>query len=255
MKIWFCDYNKTYNGGGKAFYTGTELSLITELQNRFHAIQLECALLWKQPSDALFGNYNSFDDKQFPPNSWKKMALKIWGVYNVNNIRHFPALSQLLQQYPDIISCYITKTEPGSIIKPHCGETNAHIRIHLGLQIPTTDATLCGIQVGDTIRAWKEGEAFGFNDALPHHVWNKTSQPRYIAIVDVIRPEFRHKRTYICARVIVSQLFFWAMSLLKAPGLHRTPVWFLNALTYLALPFAAFIMYINQLYFYRLAKS
>ena len=44
----------------------------------------------------------------------------------------------------------------------------------------------------------------GFCDAHAHSAWNHTSRRRLILIVDVVRPEFAHRKDSICRHVLSS---------------------------------------------------
>jgi ornithine lipid ester-linked acyl 2-hydroxylase len=209
--LWFADYNGTYNLEVPRFFTSNELRIIKDIEDNYSTFRRETARLWEadtEDSHALYGNYDAYDDKQFPPRSWKKIVIKAWGLQNIRLEREFPSIFQFVKNHPEICSCHIAKTSPNSYIKPHSGETNAIIRIHLGLKIPDQAKGMCSIRVMDKVMNWENGRAFGFIDALRHEVWNQTSEDRYIMIVDVIRPEFRRKTNYIFTRIIATQLMF-----------------------------------------------
>ena len=55
---------------------------------------------------------------------------------------------------------------PGIHVLPHCGPTNARIRMHLGLQVPE------GItfKVGGEDAAWQEGKVLVFDDSFEHEI-------------------------------------------------------------------------------------
>lgn len=251
--LWFSDYNKKYSGNEPAFYNVAELPIAQLLEKNYAAICEELKPLWLEKDDTLFGAYDTFDDKQFPPRSWRKLVLKVWGLNNKPALRRFPVTASLLNQSSNILSCFITKTAPNSLIKPHCGETNAHLRIHLGLKVPDSAGDLCAMEVINTTVKWQNGKTFAFLDAHEHHVWNRTNSERYVLIVDVIRPEFKHKRSFICTRVIVSQLFFYTLSLAKVPKLHLVPSAMLTVIAYIAyFPLLAIVVIHNRIGLFKL---
>ena len=62
---------------------------------------------------------------------------------------------------------------PGTHVWPHCGPTNARLRLHLGLQVPSSEYM---IKVRDAPpRAWKEGEVLLFDDSWEHEIWAPAS--------------------------------------------------------------------------------
>ena len=212
LKLWFGDYENHYNGEGRLFLSGDDVEMIRKMESLYPKILDEVSILWNnsQKNTSLYGDFDAFDDKQYPPNSWKKLVIKVWNLYNLRVENYFPILFNFVQSHPEISSCFITKTLPNSYIKPHCGETNGILRLHLGLKIPSHSGEMCSIKMDTQIKDWEEGKAFGFIDAQQHEVWNKTNEERYILIIDVIRPEFRKLKNYICVRIITTQLLFFS---------------------------------------------
>ncbi len=235
--LWFCDYDKEYEGKEPSFYSVQEINVAMALEASYPVLREELKILWekgeKESTFQGFGDYDSFDNKQFPPRSWQKMVFKVWGLRNNRICSKFPVTASLLEKHPNITSCFVTKTSPRSIIKPHCGETNAHIRIHLGLHLPEADATICGMEVLSKRIGWQNGKTFAFLDAHHHHVWNNSDSDRYVLIVDVIRPEFAHRKHFVFARVIVSQLFFYFVHRFKMKFLYNISTAVLDVATWL----------------------
>jgi ornithine lipid ester-linked acyl 2-hydroxylase len=254
--LWFCDYNKQYAGNEPFLYPASEIDIAVALEQYYTSLLEELKILWQTKNggkDDLFGDYASYDDKQFPPNSWKKMVIKVWGIKNKSIYKKFPVTSSLVERFPNVTSCYVTRTSAHSIIRPHCGETNAIIRIHLGLKVPEVDAGLCGMQIGSQTVAWKNGKAFAFLDAHSHHVWNNSDHDRYVVIADVLRPEFTGRKNFICSRIIVGQLFFSIATRFNTHHLHKVPNRLLDGITWLLyLPIVAAVKLNNRIGFLKL---
>ena len=53
---------------------------------------------------------------------------------------------------------------PGTRIPPHCGPSNARLRLHLGL----VAAPGARLRVGGRSLAWEEGRAVVFDDSFEH---------------------------------------------------------------------------------------
>lgn len=210
LKLWFGDYEKHYKSEGVPFISINDIKMLQDMENLYPKILPEVSILWKNALNetTLYGDFDAFDDKQYPPNSWKKIVIKVWNLYNLRVKNHFPILFNFVQSHPEISSCFITKLLPNSYIKPHCGETNGILRLHLGLKIPSHSGEMCSIKMNTQIKDWEVGKAFGFVDAQQHEVWNNTNEERYILIIDIIRPEFRKLKSYICVRIITTQLLF-----------------------------------------------
>ena len=72
----------------------------------------------------------------------------------------------------------------GGVLKPHCGLTNAQVKLHLGLQVPVQAAVEGGgggaarsepcavLTVAGETHAWVEGEVLMFDDSFEHSVVN-----------------------------------------------------------------------------------
>ena len=84
-------------------------------------------------------------------------------------------------------SAYFSVLSPGARLRPHCGPTNARLRVHVGIDVPKGAA----MRVGHETRPWREGEAFVFDDSFEHEVWNDGTSPRLVFIFDVWHPQLR----------------------------------------------------------------
>ena len=96
------------------------------------------------------------------------------------------ALSRLPQ--PDIAgygpNAMFSLLKPGAHIPPHVGVANTRLVCHLPLVVPPG----CWFRVGADRRAWREGEAFVFDDTIEHEAANKSDAPRVVLIADVWHP-------------------------------------------------------------------
>jgi tetratricopeptide (TPR) repeat protein len=73
---------------------------------------------------------------------------------------------------------------PRTRIPPHTGVANTRLVCHLPLIVPPD----CGFRVGETIREWRPGEAFVFDDTIEHEAWNDSDQLRVVLIIDLWPP-------------------------------------------------------------------
>jgi hypothetical protein len=67
----------------------------------------------------------------------------------------------------------------GGRLRPHCGMTNAQLKLHVGLVVPRVwdaatgaDAPCAWLTVGGEARAWEEGAVLMFDDSFLHSVEN-----------------------------------------------------------------------------------
>jgi aspartate beta-hydroxylase len=75
--------------------------------------------------------------------------------------------------------------EPGTVVEPHTGITNARIRIHLALFIPDG----ARIRIAGEERTWVEGKCLVIDDSYVHEVWHHGTEKRIVLIVDIWHPE------------------------------------------------------------------
>lgn len=74
--------------------------------------------------------------------------------------------------------------EPHTHIPAHTGSSNVRLLTHLPLILPGP----ARFRVGNTVRDWKMGQAWVFDDTIEHEAWNDADQMRVILIFDVWNP-------------------------------------------------------------------
>lgn len=101
---------------------------------------------------------------------------------------------------PAVVRVSFSALGPGAYLHPHFGQTNAFLKLHLGLSVPYAgssggggsgeEAQPCAhMRVGNTTRAWAEGEVLFFDDSYEHTVTNECDQPRVILQVLFQHPD------------------------------------------------------------------
>ncbi|MFN3260528.1 MAG: aspartyl/asparaginyl beta-hydroxylase domain-containing protein [Pikeienuella sp.] len=118
---------------------------------------------------------------------WKTFILYGFGDRLEKNCRQAPVTAEMLSRVPNVQTAWFSILAPGYHIPAHTGVTKGIVRAHVGLIIPK-DREKCRIRVADEVRAWKEGEAFAFDDTFEHEVWNDTDEERVILLFDFDRP-------------------------------------------------------------------
>lgn len=118
---------------------------------------------------------------------WKTFILYGFGDRLDKNCLQAPVTAEVLSRVPNVQTAWFSILAPGYHIPAHTGVTKGIVRAHLGLIIPE-DREQCRIRVADQVRAWKEGEAFAFDDTFEHEVWNDTPDERVILLFDFDRP-------------------------------------------------------------------
>jgi aspartate beta-hydroxylase len=86
---------------------------------------------------------------------------------------------------------------PQTRIPPHTGIANTRLVLHLPLIVTAG----CGFRVGGETRAWREGEAWVFDDTIEHEAWNDSHEPRAILICDVWSPTLSQEEREMIVRV------------------------------------------------------
>lgn len=190
------DYNNGYRGSLPRFYEPEDFPQFNVLVDNWDAIKAE--LLHHKGFRAMYSDRSSSSE------GWKGMYLNNYGLIYRSNLKHFPILTDVLKQIPDVVFVAFSALEPMSQINSHWGDSNTTVRGVLGIEVPGVPPD-CGLTVGGEMRAWKEGGLLLFNECHLHSATNMTDKRRIILSVDMIRPEFSGLRSVICANVLACQ--------------------------------------------------
>jgi aspartyl/asparaginyl beta-hydroxylase (cupin superfamily) len=90
--------------------------------------------------------------------------------------------------------------QPRTRIPPHTGVSNTRLVVHLPLILPPD----CRFRVGNETRAWREREAWVFDDTIEHEAWNDSDQPRTILIFDIWSPFLSDAERALIAHVTIA---------------------------------------------------
>jgi aspartyl/asparaginyl beta-hydroxylase (cupin superfamily) len=167
--------------------------------------------------------------------SWKTFSLKWWDIEFKSRYRFFPKTMEIVSKYPEILSVSFNLLEPYGKILPHCGDTNAIYRCHLGLEIPEVLPNT-GFRVRDEYKSWKEGEWIIFMDAYNHEAFNLCDKKRIIMVLDVLRPEFQNKRRKVISTVLTSM--FLQKRAQKFKFIYKLPQWLIRMISIPLTPMA-----------------
>ncbi|MBD8546137.1 aspartyl/asparaginyl beta-hydroxylase domain-containing protein [Sphingomonas sp. CFBP 8760] len=121
---------------------------------------------------------------------WSACFLYEYGVRNDEVCARCPETAAALAAAPqtDIPgkapSAFFSILSPHAHIPAHTGVTNTRTIVHLPLVVPDK----CRFRVGGETRAWREGEAFAFDDTIEHEAWNDSDEARIVLILDVWNP-------------------------------------------------------------------
>ena len=179
------------------FFPRETLPFLPELERHTDAIRAEAEALLAAGGDG-FAPYVA-NPPGTPADKWSELdhstrwsALYLWKYGRPDEAAHarFPATAAALAAIPlnDIPgrgpTAFFSLLTAGTRIPPHTGVTNTRAIVHLPLIVPDG----CGFRVGGETRAWRVGEAFGFDDTIEHEAWNDSAEPRVVLICDVWNP-------------------------------------------------------------------
>lgn len=208
-----------YSGSLPAFYNPADFPELQILSDNWKKIWTELQEYEnKQGKMKGVSTYSPPGTSQGSP--WSNLYLEnfLWQYHS--NRKHFPFTCSLLEKIPGLTFAAFAALEPGGSLEPHYGDTNAVIRCHLGLKIPAPHP-VCGIRVAGEERGWQEGKFTLFSEAHRHHVWNHSNQRRYILGIDIIHPQWAHKKWSVCAKVLGAQS--WVFFENRLPLLKKIP--------------------------------
>jgi aspartyl/asparaginyl beta-hydroxylase (cupin superfamily) len=198
-KIWYGIFGKPYEGIEPAYFETTGKDWAEVLEKNSAKIIAELSILFEQKNNLLTPYFAQ--EMQSNKTNWRTVGFFFWGKKNHDVNRMFPETAKILRQIPHLVSASVNMLEPNSIIKAHFGDTNAVYRCHLGLKIPD-GLPKCGFKVKEEWRAWENGKLLIFLDAHTHSAQNNSEYPRFILLLDVMRPEFTQKKNVICSFVL-----------------------------------------------------
>jgi aspartyl/asparaginyl beta-hydroxylase (cupin superfamily) len=214
-KIWYSFYKGQSEDDHIGYYDNADFPWVQLLEDNYEVIKEEIKnYIHNNEQDIKPYFNNSLVTKA---KSWRTFAFFFWTWKVRKNMKQCPETIKILQKIPHIVSASVSIMEPGVQIKPHRGDTNAVVRSHLALEVPATLPD-CGFEVNGDEISWDEGKVFVFNDAARHTAWNHSDKRRYVLLMDVMRPEFVHKRYTVCSMVLgglVMQSIFQNLPFLK----------------------------------------
>jgi tetratricopeptide (TPR) repeat protein len=167
----------------RAVHDPAQFAAVRALEAAFDAIKREVATL----ADTVFHpEAEGLDGTQ----GWDVLLLYERGRKNAENCALCPVITNIIESHATVRTLaglmYVSKTNPGTHIKPHLGPTNVRLRCHLGIKVPEGD---CGLRVDGQPVRWTEGSCIVFDDHLEHESWNFTAEPRIVLIIDLWHPD------------------------------------------------------------------
>lgn len=117
---------------------------------------------------------------------WKRFYLKWYGDSFPSAAERCPRTLGLLSDVPQVTAAMFALLPPHRKLGRHRDPYAGALRYHLGLSTPNSEE--CRIWVDGVQHAWRDGQAFLFDETYIHWARNKTDTPRIILFCDVERP-------------------------------------------------------------------
>ena len=232
-KLWFSLYSPTYTypENEPAFFDPEKQRWSKDFEANFPIIKQELNQFLENNSLQSYFNKHMVNTNAI----WKTISLRWWTIQFFKNQKAFPKTMDLVSKYPEIISLSFNQLEANGEILPHCGDTNAIFRCHLGIEIPAS-LPLCGFRVKEELRSWDEGKWLVFTDANNHEAFNKSNEKRIIMVIDVLREEYKPKKSLVYSTVLTS--LFLQKRIQRMMFIAKSPAFVRKMLAYPLLPFA-----------------
>lgn len=121
---------------------------------------------------------------------WSAYHFAIYGRHFTEHRKRCPKTAALLDRMPQpdlpnrCPASLYSILEPHTHIPGHNGVANFRLLCHMPLILPGN----CRFRVGSSIREWKMGEAFVFDDTIEHEAWNDSDERRAVFIFDIWHP-------------------------------------------------------------------
>jgi aspartyl/asparaginyl beta-hydroxylase (cupin superfamily) len=201
--IWYYDKGKPYPENEPKYYEINNFPALAGIEEHWPELEKEVkGFIAEKDKSFQSNNYQDVAIK----GGWSSLTFVFWGsVTSKYFYKKCPKLMSHLNKATGLSSLSLSLLSPNSSIAKHRGDTNAVIRCHLGIEVPDS-LPICGLKVGEEEKEWQEGKWVLFNDAYIHSAWNNSNKRRIVLILDLIKPEFLHKKNSICAHILTYQI-------------------------------------------------
>ena len=166
----------------------TQFPFVVELEKNWQVIREEMVAVRKQE----FIDWPEKSLLQGEQLGWTTFGLYVFGQKQKPNCLLCPRTTALVEAIPGMTMAGFSRLLPGTHIKPHVGYDDYSryvLRLHLALE--TNDS--CALRVENETRAWEEGKALVFCDALEHEAWNQGADNRTVLLLDFKNPRYKFR--------------------------------------------------------------
>lgn len=199
------------------FYDRALFPWLETLEAATPVIQGELEAMLADSSDQ-FAPYIAYP-KSAPVNQWGELnhsrkwtTLWLWrdGARQDAVCERCPRTAALLESLPlcrqdgFAPTAVFSALQPHTHIPAHTGSSNVRLLVHLPLILPGP----ARFRVGNTVRDWRMGEAWVFDDTIEHEAWNDADQMRVILIFDIWNPALSESEQSLITAMMQAQRSF-----------------------------------------------
>ncbi len=169
----------------KPVYDPSQYWFVRYLEEHYAQIREEVETV----TDPRRQGFNPVEEPLLDRGRWDQVVFYEAGHRFEQACNRFPVTAAVMAGIPDATTfgpgvVTLSWLYPGTHIIPHCGHSNARLRIHLGIKVPSG----VSIRVGDQMFTWKEGKCVVFDDSFEHEIWHHGTEPRVVLLFDVLNP-------------------------------------------------------------------
>jgi hypothetical protein len=191
------------------------------LEEQYPQIRAEIERVLDAPADPVLPTVD--DAALIRRGSWKQAHLFRDGRWQDRVCQRFPVITAIVRDIPEVSTfnpgvITVSRVGPGTHIMPHCGPTNAVLRVHLPIKIPAG----VRIRVGDQQLTWEEGKCLVFDDSFEHEVWHDGTEDRVVLILDLLHPQLADQHERLLQRRLTFEEQI--VDFMKERGLDRLSV-------------------------------
>lgn len=120
---------------------------------------------------------------------WRMFVIKAYGVDFPENAARCPAIADLVERNPSVLTATISFLAPYKHIPEHRGPFRGVIRYYLGLSVPLASDGLPATEliVDGKVHRVANGECLLWDDTYPHEVRNAAGEMRIALLLDIRR--------------------------------------------------------------------
>ncbi len=186
-------------GSSQPVHEPADFWFVHHLEANYEKIRAEVEAV----TDPARQGFRSVEEALLASGRWDQVILYEDGRRQDRACELFPVLTEVVEQIPEATTLgpgvvTLSWLYPGSRIIPHCGRTNAQLRVHLGLRVPAG----VSIRVGPQRLTWQEGRCIVFDDSYEHEVRHEGTEPRVVLLLDVPYPglDEPHRKRLLAGR-------------------------------------------------------